>query len=297
MWAVVRPAPTERRTTNRTSAAHARFATTLVDGESFLHASVPIWSRVVINRCATCLDRFAQHTHNRGVQPLNLDRAQGCGNSERVELRTPERLVNIDIAEAGKEALVKEEALQPTTSRRKHRLERGDGEGHLQWLRPMVTQRRVVGRIERSGGGAIISPRNKGESTEGADITEADLTPISQRQDRPNIRINRCSTRKHEQLTGHAQMHHQDKATFKINQDPLCSSSHPFNASTSDRTREGGWIWRAEICRADDSARVDSRTCDHLRKITRNRLNLWEFRHARSNVASRPIGVLSSPPR
>jgi hypothetical protein len=231
------------------------------------------------------------------VQPLNLCWAQGCGNGERVELRTPERLINIDIAETGKEALIKEEALQPSASRRKHRLEGGDGEGHLQWLRSMVTERRVVGGIERSCWGTIISTCYKGESTEGADITEADLTPISECQDRPNIRINRCSARKHEQLTGHAQMHHQDKATFKINQDPLCSSSHPFNASISDRTREGCWIWRAEICRADDSARVDSRTCDHLRKITRNRLNLWEFRHARSNVASRPIGVLSSPPR
>jgi hypothetical protein len=72
------------------------------------------------------------------VQPLYLGWAQGCGNGERVELRTPERLINIDIAEAGKEALVKEEALQPSASRRKHRLEGGDGEGQLQRLGPMV---------------------------------------------------------------------------------------------------------------------------------------------------------------
>jgi hypothetical protein len=65
-----------------------------------------------------------------------------------VELRTPERLINIDIAETGKEALIKKEALQPSASRRKHRLEGGDGEGHLQWLRSMVTERRVVGGIE-----------------------------------------------------------------------------------------------------------------------------------------------------
>jgi hypothetical protein len=65
------------------------------------------------------------------VQLLNLCRAQGCGNGERVKLRTPERLININIAESGKEALIKEEALQPSASRRKHRLEGGDGEGHL----------------------------------------------------------------------------------------------------------------------------------------------------------------------
>jgi hypothetical protein len=161
----------------------------------------------------------------------------------------------------------------------------------------MVAERRAIGGIERSGGGTIIPSRDKGESTEGADITEADLTPISERQDRPNVRINGCSSRKHQQLTGHTQMHHQDEAAFKVNQDPLCTSSHPLNASTSDRTRKRGCIWRAEIRCTDDSARLDSRTCDHLRKITRNRLDLWEFRHARSSVASRPTGVLFSPPR
>jgi hypothetical protein len=65
------------------------------------------------------------------VQPLNLCWAQCCRNGERMKLRTPERLINIDIAETGKEALIKEEALQPSASRRKHRLKGGDGEGRL----------------------------------------------------------------------------------------------------------------------------------------------------------------------
>jgi len=231
------------------------------------------------------------------MKQRNLCWPQRCRNGERMKLRTPERLINIDIAEAGKEALIKEEALQPSASRRKHRLEGGDGEGRLQRLRSVVTQCCVVGRIERSGGVTIISARHKGESTEGADVTEAELTPISERQDRPNVRIHRCSTRKHQELTGHAQMHHEDEPPFKVDQDPLRPASHPFNASTSDRAREGGWVWRAEIRRANDSSRADSRTCDHLRKITRNRLNFWEFRHARSNAASRPTGAPSSPPR
>jgi len=231
------------------------------------------------------------------MKQRNLCWAQRCRNGERMKLRTPERLINIDIAETGKEALIKEEALQPSASRRKHRLEGGDGEGRLQWLRSVVTQCCVVGGIERSGGGTIISTCHKGESAEGADVTEAELTPISERQDRPNIRINWCSTRKHQELTGHAQVHHQDEAPFQIDQDPLRPPPHPFNASTSDRTRKGGWIWRAEIRRANDSSRADSRTCDHLRKITRNRLNFWEFRHARSNAASHPTEAPSSPPR
>ena len=65
------------------------------------------------------------------MKQRNFCWAQRCGNGERVELRTPERLINIDIAETGKEALIKKEALQPSASRRKHRLEGGDGEGHL----------------------------------------------------------------------------------------------------------------------------------------------------------------------
>jgi hypothetical protein len=231
------------------------------------------------------------------MKQRNLCWAQRCRNGERMKLRTPERLINIDIAEAGKEALIKEETLQPAASRRKHRLEGGDGEGRLQRLRSVVTQCCVVGGIERSGGGTVISTCHKGESTKGADVTEAELTPISERQGRPNVRINWCSNRKHQELTSHAEVNHQNEAPFKVNQDPLRPSSHPFNAPPCDRTREGGGIWRAEICCADDSARADSRTCDHLRKITRNRLNFWEFRHARSNAASRPTGAPSSPPQ
>jgi len=72
------------------------------------------------------------------MKQRNLCWAQRCRNGERMKLCTPERLININIAESGKEALIKEEALQPSASRRKHRLEGGDGEGCLQRLGPMV---------------------------------------------------------------------------------------------------------------------------------------------------------------
>jgi hypothetical protein len=62
------------------------------------------------------------------VQPLNLCWAQCCRNGEWMELCTPERLVNINISETGKEVLVKEEALQSSAARRKHRLKGGGGE-------------------------------------------------------------------------------------------------------------------------------------------------------------------------
>jgi hypothetical protein len=65
------------------------------------------------------------------MKQRNLCLTQRCGNGEWMELRTPERLINIDVAETGKEALVKEEALQPSASWRKHRLEGGDGEVRL----------------------------------------------------------------------------------------------------------------------------------------------------------------------
>jgi hypothetical protein len=65
------------------------------------------------------------------MKQRNLCLTQRCGNGERMKLRTPERLININVAETSKEALIKEEALQPSASRRKHRLKGGDGEGRL----------------------------------------------------------------------------------------------------------------------------------------------------------------------
>jgi hypothetical protein len=112
-----------------------------------------------------------------------------------------------------------------------------------------------------------------------------------------NIRIWSRRSRKHHELARHAQVDHQDQTTLQIDKHPLCATAYPFNAPTGNRSRERFGIWRAEICGAKDSRCADRCAAHKARKITRNRFNLWEFRHARSTSASHPSGGQPSPPR
>jgi hypothetical protein len=68
----VRAAPAEHHATDAHAAPLTGRTTTLIDGESLLHAPVTIWSGVIVNRRAASGNRFAQHTNDGGMKPLPL---------------------------------------------------------------------------------------------------------------------------------------------------------------------------------------------------------------------------------
>jgi hypothetical protein len=105
-------APNDRALNCRT-APMTRLASALIDIESLLHLAITIWCGVVVNRRATSGNSLTQHTNNRKVQRIELCWAKPVRRGKRMDLRAPERLIGVDVADAHDAALIKQKALDP----------------------------------------------------------------------------------------------------------------------------------------------------------------------------------------
>ena len=102
---------------DRPAAASARLAGTLVHEQLFLHRAIAVGGGVVVDRRTTALDRVGKDPAQRPVQPALVARPERSSRAQRVQARRPQRLVGIDVADAGDEGLVQEQRLEPTLPR------------------------------------------------------------------------------------------------------------------------------------------------------------------------------------
>ena len=101
---------------DRPPAARARLAGALIDLQAFLHRAIAVGRRVVVDRAPATLDRLGQHGPDRVVQASFVGRPERPGGPQRMEPGRPQRLVGIDVADAGQERLVEQERLEPAGS-------------------------------------------------------------------------------------------------------------------------------------------------------------------------------------
>ena len=101
---------------DRPPAARARLAGALVDLQALLHRAIAVGRRVVVDRAAATLDRLGQDGPDRVVQPSLVGRPERPGGPQRMEPRGPQRLVGVDVADAGQERLVEQQRLEPAGS-------------------------------------------------------------------------------------------------------------------------------------------------------------------------------------
>ncbi len=106
------------RAVNRCTTTVTRLAGALVNVKTLLHLTIAIWGCVVVNRRATSGNGLAQHANDREVQRVNLSGAQRARRGQRMDLRAPERLVGIDVADPNDAALVKKKALDARSTMR-----------------------------------------------------------------------------------------------------------------------------------------------------------------------------------
>src|SRR5204863_3401579 len=104
-------ATTHHDAPNGPSAAGARFAAALVDLQPLLHHAVTVGRGVVVDRTPAALDGFREHPTYCLIQPLFVGRSERCRGPERMEAGRPQRLVGVDVADAGEERLVEQERL------------------------------------------------------------------------------------------------------------------------------------------------------------------------------------------
>src|SRR5206468_9324735 len=98
--------------------------------------------------------------------PTLVGGAQGPGRAEGMEAGGPQRLVGVDVADAGDERLVEEERFQAALPATDQAAEGGNGE--------RVGQRLGSGRRER----IVTRPEIEPDPAELADVAEPDLTTV-----------------------------------------------------------------------------------------------------------------------
>ena len=91
----------------------ARLAGPLIDIEPLLHRAVAVGRGVVVDGRAAPLDGLDQDRPDRLVEVALVGDPQRADRAERVQPRAPQRLVGVDVADAGHERLVEEQRLEP----------------------------------------------------------------------------------------------------------------------------------------------------------------------------------------
>src|SRR4051794_28707902 len=106
---------------DRPAAAQALLALPRVDEELVLHrALLAAGVAVVVDRGAAGVDPGLQRRDDPLAQRLQVLRLHRAGGRERVQLSAEERLVGVDVADAGDAGLVEEEGLQRRLPPRRH---------------------------------------------------------------------------------------------------------------------------------------------------------------------------------
>jgi hypothetical protein len=136
------------RTVNRRTATVARLAGSLIDVKALLHLAIAIWGCVVVDRRAASGNGLAQHADDREVQRINLSGAQRARRGERMDLRAPERLVGIDVADAHDAALVKKQALDACRPMPNQRAKGAGGKRRGERLNTMASEERRRVRVK-----------------------------------------------------------------------------------------------------------------------------------------------------
>src|SRR6185369_14849260 len=105
-----------------------------------------------------------------------------------MEPRRPQRLVGIDVADAGEEALVEQEWLEAALPTSDSRPEAPRRERRLERLRPEALEALAAAELSGEIAAGSNSPRDP-HPTELADVAEPQLAPIRKRQDQANVRV------------------------------------------------------------------------------------------------------------
>src|SRR4051794_15840272 len=100
-------------TSDGSAAARTRQAGAAVDVEEMLHVAGTGRRAIRIDRRAAPRNSFAQHGAHCFVKLALLGSVQAGAATQRMQSRAPQRLVGVDIAHAGDETLVHEQALEP----------------------------------------------------------------------------------------------------------------------------------------------------------------------------------------
>ena len=187
----------------RPRAAFARLARALIDPQMLLHRAVALGRGVVVDRAAAPFDRLRQNVAQGPMQPANVVGAKSVRIAQRVQPRPPQRLVGVDVADPGEEALVHQQRLEPAAAPGEQLREPPRGE--------VVGKRLRSGREDADGFAlgrlaglrvAAIQPH----PPELAHVAKAQLATVGQGQHHVDMSVRWRFRRHDEELPGHLEV-------------------------------------------------------------------------------------------
>ena len=202
---------------------------------------------------------------------------------ERMELRAPQRLVGVDVADARDEALVDEERLEPRPAAADPGPERLEREAVVERLRADPVERVVVREVEP-------------DPPELAHVAEPQLGAVVQRERQPLVGVDRQRRRHDEQLPGHLEVDGEERAAGEVDDDLLAAPADGLDPPAGHAADE-----RLRVLVAQRPGPRDARAGD-LRagpaalgqqpapEVARDGLDLGQLRH-RSDDRTRPAAV------
>src|SRR5207247_7990409 len=135
-------------------------------------------------------------------------RAQRVGRPKRMDLREPQRLVCVDVADAGEERLVEKEGLQPGVAPTQKASEVAERERGIEGLGAETAERRqavdLATQLARYGV-TTIQP----DPTELPDVAEAQLAAVVELEHEPDVGILARRRRNDEELARHLEVDRQ----------------------------------------------------------------------------------------
>ena len=134
----------------------------------------------------------------------------GARGPQRVELRAPQRLVGVDVADARDEPLVDEQRLEPRPAAADPRPERLEREPVVERLRADPVERVVVRDVQP-------------DPPELAHVAEPQLGAVVERERQPLVGVDRQRRRDDEQLPGHLEVDGEERAAREVDDDLLAA--------------------------------------------------------------------------
>src|SRR4051812_4303609 len=135
---------------DRSSASRARLPGAAVDLEVLLHAATtPLGVAIVAQRGALACNPHLERGPDRLAQPRDLVSVEGACGAQRVDPRTPEGLVRVDVPDAGRRPLVEERGLDGRSPARERLRQGARREAALERLAAKAPRREVVLELAR----------------------------------------------------------------------------------------------------------------------------------------------------
>ena len=159
-----------------------------------------------------------------------------------MQLRPPQGLVGVDVADAGDERLVHEQRLEPCPAAADQAAEHAQREPWVERLRADAVERVVVGEVQP-------------DAAELADVAEPDLASVVQGDGEPLVRVDRHGRRHDEHLAGHLEVDREERAAGEVDDDLLAAPPDRLDPPPHDALDERGGIPVAQRARSTRRAR------------------------------------------